>query len=46
MKKLNYLLRGIPGDLWRKTKILAANRGTTIRQLILDLLDFATQKIK
>jgi len=43
---INYMLRNIDKDLWRKVKVLAANRGTTIRGLILDLLVFATQKIK
>jgi hypothetical protein len=35
----SYTLRDIPnGDLWRKVKILAAIKGITIKQLIINLL--------
>jgi len=35
---INYILRNIDPDLWRKVKIRAAVRGITIRQLIINLL--------
>jgi len=44
--KHDYLLRDYDPKLWIKVKHLAINRGQTIRQLIFDLLEFATQKIK
>lgn len=46
MKKLAYLLRDIDPELWARAKILAIKRGTTVRQLLFDLLNFAVQKVK
>jgi len=39
MTKTSYTLKDIPnGGFWRQVKILAATKGVTIKQLILDLL--------
>lgn len=36
MKNLiDYLLRNVPGDLWRQAKIAAAERGVSLRDLLL-----------
>jgi len=38
----NYLLRGIPDDLWKKAKKRAASEGHTLKWLILQWLkDYA-----
>jgi hypothetical protein len=34
----DYLLRGVPDDIWRKAKSIAALRGTTVRELIIQAL--------
>ena len=33
-----YLIRSIPVDLWRDVKVQAAERGLTVREVILALL--------
>lgn len=38
MTTLNYLLRDIPDDLWRKVKAKAAMKGDSMRDVILRLL--------
>jgi hypothetical protein len=35
---VNYLLRNIPDDVWRRVKALAALRGSTVRDLLLACL--------
>ena len=37
-KSKEYILRGIPADLWQAVKIIAARKNTTIRNIILNLL--------
>jgi len=37
-KSKNYLLRGIPVGLWQAVKVIAAQKNTTIRNIILSLL--------
>jgi hypothetical protein len=37
-KKLSYLLRDVPRPLWRSAKILAAESGMTLREMILSAL--------
>lgn len=34
----DYILRDIPADLWRSAKIAAAERGVSLRDLLLDSL--------
>jgi len=35
---MNYLLRNIPDDLWRRAKAAAALKGVTVRELLLSCL--------
>ncbi len=35
----DYILKNVDAKLWRKVKVLVAMRGTTIRNLIIDLLE-------
>ena len=35
---MNYLLRNIPEDLWRRAKAAAALKGVTVRELLLSCL--------
>jgi len=35
----NYFLRGIPKELWKKVKILCAERDITIKSFIIDLIE-------
>lgn len=39
-----YILKGFDEDLWRKVKSLAALRGMTIKDLIIDLLEKEVKK--
>jgi hypothetical protein len=40
----NYILRGIPADLWRKVKAKAALDGLSVREVILRMLhDYAKE---
>jgi len=41
-----YILKGFNEDLWRKVKALAAMRGITIKDLIIDLLEKEVKKGK
>ena len=41
----DYLLRGIPEDLWREVKATAALNGVTIREVIIELLEIYIQKV-
>jgi len=41
-----YILKGFDEDLWRKVKALAAMRGITIKELIIDLLEKEVKKGK
>jgi len=41
-----YILKGFDEGLWRKVKALAALRGITIKELILDLLEKEVKKGK
>ncbi|MEE8448001.1 MAG: hypothetical protein V3S39_00065 [Thermodesulfobacteriota bacterium] len=36
--KKSVQIRGIPVDLWRRAKVVAAQRGITVRELIIELL--------
>lgn len=40
----SYVIRDIPDDLWIEVKVLAARRGVSIRELILELLEKETKK--
>jgi len=35
---MNYLLRNIPDDLWRRAKAAAALKGVTVRELLLSCI--------
>jgi len=39
MKEHNYLLRGIPWDLWKRIKHYCFDNDKTVRGLILELLE-------
>jgi hypothetical protein len=40
----NYILRGIPADLWRKVKAKAALDGLSVREVMLRMLhDYAKE---
>ena len=41
----DYLLRGIPEDLWREVKATAALNGVTVREVIIELLEIYIQKV-
>ncbi len=43
---MNYYLRDISPELWRKVRILAASEGISIRKMILDLLEKRTANLK
>ena len=34
----DYLIRGVPVDLWREVKSIAALKGVTLRQFLINLL--------
>lgn len=38
MSETNRLVRGVPDELWRRLKVLAAQRGTSLRELVLAAL--------
>ena len=40
----DYILKNVDDKLWHKIKVLVAMRGTTIRKLILDLLEKELKK--
>jgi len=42
----SYILREVDGKLWRKVKAIAALRGMTIKELIIDLLEKEVKKGK
>ena len=43
MTETNRMVRGVPDDLWRRLKVLAAQNGTSLRELVVraisELLD-------
>jgi len=41
---MDYFLRKIPDDVWRRAKAVAALRGVTIREILLRCLDELAQK--
>ena len=43
MAETNRMVRGVPDDLWRRLKVLAAQKGVSLRELVIraiaELLD-------
>ncbi len=42
----SYTLKGVDNKLWKEVKILAIKKGTTIQELIVELLEKAVKQQK
>ena len=46
METISISVKGLPLDVWREFKILAIQKGTTTRELVIELVDAYIKKEK